>query len=979
MCGRWLAVPSIFLVLAGNMSRLPTDPNSQNDPERNDMDFRSQGEGETRPAPKSRDVAPLDYSLEAFQKVLPERYQIVREIGSGGMGQVLLAIDRGPALNDQEYVAIKRMLGPTMGDTASVARFLQELKLARTLRHPNVVQMYHCDNTPLGPYIVMEYIEGVDLGEYIRRYGPLKEGQARTCFRKLASALHEGHKQNIIHRDLKPRNILISKAGQPYLVDFGIARRLSDADKTGTGLGAGTIAYMSPEQLENRTPDIRQDIYGLGATLFHAVEGRPPFEADSVPRLISKVMSEPPPRAKNVSPQFADRIAQCLQKDASQRPASCEAFMIGISRREDGSLPPATKPTEVTVPPAKDASGVGTPPILVTPSSKSSVASSAKAEKKRRLFLLASGIGVLGLLGFVVLAISLPWNPPSDEPPIVHKPSPEQEKERQATAIAENSKPNQAPASDDSTPKKAEEPKLETQLTNDLGMQFRLIDPGEFTMGSEDTPEELVTLYPDANPSLIDDPAERHQVRLTNAYYMGTHEVTVGQFRKFVEETGYKTEAETDGKGGGGVNAQGEVEESVIYTWRNPGYEQGDTHPVGNVSWNDAKAFVDWLSLKEKQRYRLPTEAEWEYACRAGSKTRFSFGNDDSKLGEYGWFSEKGDLGTHPIGQKKPNAWGLYDMHGNVWEWCHDIYQDYSGKNEAEMRIFRALNDRGEVAFTSTPLVTVMQTFSDQYAIPILIDWVGLDESGVTPDEPITLNVADISLNSALKLIVDPLDLTYVIEDEVLKITAKRDTEEIEQVKTNPTGAFSELDLKRNGSQWNDKELRIVRALSERGRVDFVEEPLSRVLASLADTHSIPIVIDERAVEEEGAMLDAPETLNVDLISLRAALNIILQPHNLTFVIENEVLKITNENGAATSEDIANRHIPRDQDISRVFRGGSWKQGAVYCRNAHRARLDPSVRDSSFGFRIVLIPSGSSASDPVRSDEHKSGNVGGMM
>ena len=104
------------------------------------------------------------------------------------------------------------------------------------------------------------------------------------------------------------------------------------------------------------------------------------------------------------------------------------------------------------------------------------------------------------------------------------------------------------------------------------------------------------------------------------------------------------------------------------------GFEQTDEHPVVNVSWNDALAFCRWLSKKEGKICRLPTEAEWEYACRAGSTTRYCFGDDASDLGEYAWYGANSDRKTHPVGTKKPNAWGLYDMHGNAWEWCADGY-----------------------------------------------------------------------------------------------------------------------------------------------------------------------------------------------------------------------------------------------------------------------------------------------------------------
>jgi formylglycine-generating enzyme required for sulfatase activity len=172
--------------------------------------------------------------------------------------------------------------------------------------------------------------------------------------------------------------------------------------------------------------------------------------------------------------------------------------------------------------------------------------------------------------------------------------------------------------------------------TNTLGMKMALIPAGEFTMGSSDG---------DANEK------PPHKVRITKPFYLGQHEVTVGQFRQFVTGSGYT--------GAGG-------------SWKTPFPSQTDDHPVVNVNWNDAKAFCGWLSKKEGKEYRLPTEAEWEYACRAGTQTKWSFGDDESELGSYAWFGGNSRLRTHPVGQKKPNPWGLYDMHGNAWEWCED-------------------------------------------------------------------------------------------------------------------------------------------------------------------------------------------------------------------------------------------------------------------------------------------------------------------
>jgi formylglycine-generating enzyme required for sulfatase activity len=184
-------------------------------------------------------------------------------------------------------------------------------------------------------------------------------------------------------------------------------------------------------------------------------------------------------------------------------------------------------------------------------------------------------------------------------------------------------------------------------------------------------------------------------VRITRAFYLGQHEVTVGQFRRFVTATDYKTEAETDAQGGWGYSDITFREQKSEFNWRNTGWSQSERHPVVNVTWNDAIAFCDWLTQKEGKKYRLPTEAEWEYACRGGTSSRYSTGDAPGTMQDYAnvqdaSFERKltkldykqnpsfkfddGWVFTSPTGTFKSNGFGLCDMHGNVWEWCADWY-----------------------------------------------------------------------------------------------------------------------------------------------------------------------------------------------------------------------------------------------------------------------------------------------------------------
>ena len=158
-----------------------------------------------------------------------------------------------------------------------------------------------------------------------------------------------------------------------------------------------------------------------------------------------------------------------------------------------------------------------------------------------------------------------------------------------------------------------------------------------------------------------------------NDFHLGKYEVTVRQFRTFVQDTNYRTEAE---KGDGCYVWNGsQWEKDGSKSWRSPGFSQDDNQPAVCVSWNDTQAFNDWLSRKGGKGYRLPTEAEWEYAARSGGKKeKYAGTSNDSGLGDYAWYNANSGSRTHSVGGKTPNGLGLYDMTGNVWEWCQDWY-----------------------------------------------------------------------------------------------------------------------------------------------------------------------------------------------------------------------------------------------------------------------------------------------------------------
>jgi formylglycine-generating enzyme required for sulfatase activity len=246
------------------------------------------------------------------------------------------------------------------------------------------------------------------------------------------------------------------------------------------------------------------------------------------------------------------------------------------------------------------------------------------------------------------------------------------------------------------------------QITNSVGMKMVLIPAGEFQMGSGESAEETAAFFkknydmdfPRADSFRDEHP--QHRVRITKPFYLGTYHVTRGQFRQFVKDSGYKADAEKRNGAFGWVPEKKTFEFNKDYSWRNAGFEQTDEHPVVNVCWNDAVEYCRWLSKKEGKTYRLPTEAEWEYACRAGTTTRYYSGDDPETLANVANVADAtakakfpdwrcaikandGYVFTSPVGSFKPNAFGLYDMHGNAWQWCADWYgAEYYAKSPAD-------------------------------------------------------------------------------------------------------------------------------------------------------------------------------------------------------------------------------------------------------------------------------------------------------
>jgi len=295
------------------------------------------------PLPSSKDIRPE--VTETFQTPIKElttgstfagRYQIIEELGHGGMGRVYRALDK--KLNEE--VALKLIRPEIAVDRSALERFHTELKLARRISHPHVGRMYELMEEKGAHFITMEYVPGQDLRGLIRQTGQLTIAKAIAIGKEITEGLGEAHKQGIIHRDLKPSNIIIDRAGNARIMDFGIARSLSGEGITGAGVMIGTPEYMSPEQVEGKETDQRSDIYSLGVILYEMVTAQVPFEGDTPFTIGVKHKSEMPkdPGTLNsaVPADLSAVILKCLEKDKEKRFSGAEDVLAELIKIEKG-------------------------------------------------------------------------------------------------------------------------------------------------------------------------------------------------------------------------------------------------------------------------------------------------------------------------------------------------------------------------------------------------------------------------------------------------------------------------------------------------------------------------------------------------------------------------------------------------------------------------------------------------------------------
>jgi formylglycine-generating enzyme required for sulfatase activity/serine/threonine protein kinase len=604
-------------------------------------------------------------------------YVLLDVLGRGGMGEVYKA--RHPLLN--RVVALKVARKDVLKDSSDEARFLREMQATAQLSHPNIVAAYDAMRVEGNYVFAMEYVEGTDLARWLRIQGTLPVGQACEYVRQAALGLQHAHEHGLIHRDIKPSNLLLTADGTRVKVsDLGLVRRGDDDGQlTGTGLVIGTPDYLAPEQAtDSRHVDIRSDLYSLGCSLYQLLGGQAPFATyQPLEKIFKHVEEEPPPvedRRPDLPPEVTAVVRRLMAKkpaDRYQTPAEAAAALAPFCQPA-ASLPAVVPPSPPAVPAGFDSHGPThrpTPPTIHAGAGQrpQGVVGAAAEVAPAPAPVPAPATGGSP----AEPAPASPAEAPKAPPPEAPKPAPPAEEKvpwltrrrvlaaAAVLAVAGSAAVYWQPWATGGGAAKG-------PLTNSLGARLVWVPAGGFTMGS-----------PADEAGRREDEGPQHAVTLTAPFYLAEHETTVAQFRAFVKTTRYQTEAERDGRGALRWDTdRGAWVQDRTCTWQRPGWEQADDEPVVCVTRTDALAFCYWLGHQERRVYRLPTEAEWEYACRAGGSAAFATGPQlTAEQANFAALTTGGvSRPTRAGGSYSPNPWGLFDMHGNVWEWCADDY-----------------------------------------------------------------------------------------------------------------------------------------------------------------------------------------------------------------------------------------------------------------------------------------------------------------
>tara|TARA_R110002072_G_scaffold303122_1_gene494603 strand:- start:3071 stop:5530 length:2460 start_codon:yes stop_codon:yes gene_type:complete len=633
-------------------------------------------------------------------------YEVLELVAHGGTGIVLRATDT----KLHRDVALKVLKPHCLEWPNARANFLREARAAAAIRSDHVVTVFAVEDEHSVPFLAMEFIEGESLQQKLDREGPFSIASIIDVGSQIAAGLAVAHSQDLIHRDIKPANILIeNETGRIQITDFGLARAVKESGDTLLGLMSGTPQYMSPEQAEGKLIDHRSDLFSLGSVLYVLTTGLPPFRSSNSLAVLRRVV-EQQPRALNearsdLQPAFVEFVERLLEKSPDKRPQSADEIVERLSKLAQNTDNVSSVATgdngndhrrRKWLKPAMSfmVAAVSLAVIVLIVKNRDGQSTKFIIPEGSRVNVDARGEVVVNLAN-VTEPGTRGANSDSDDT-LSKTTSKSTTPDTKATApkLPDSAQP---PVKKNDPPPTATVPfspvdaqkyqtawarhlGIPTEFSTEIGLTFSLIPPGEFDMGSTQSEVDALMVTHASDSWVMThlkthavNETPQHRVRLSQPFFVSQTEVTVQQFRQFVEATDYKTQAESTGTGGSTYSKSLTRNNSPDLNWKNPGYKQSDEYPVVQVTWQDAVAFCEWASEMSDMTVTLPTEAQWEFACRAGSNQRTFFGKPSALLQEF--IVRASPYGAKPVATMQPNVFGLFDIYSNVWEWCSDNFE----------------------------------------------------------------------------------------------------------------------------------------------------------------------------------------------------------------------------------------------------------------------------------------------------------------